>query len=187
MIFELCKCFCLDLYMPLNWNVVGKLLGHSLVCNWEYGWDFVLKNIMYECVCVWVGARTRTLFFIPWNLPLCVRFTLFVHILSFLFCLWRVNRCLFWKNITVLPFLQHLSISTGAWYCADSHWQQYRLTTWPHQFPLSTTSAYTFGPGGSKQFPVQYGKCSPIISLVLFYNKIQVYCLSFLRCVLLFG
>jgi len=35
------------------------------VCNWEYGWDFVLSNIMYErererervCVCVCVRAR----------------------------------------------------------------------------------------------------------------------------------
>lgn len=183
-----CRCFYLDWYMTLNWNVAGKLhvLGHLLVCKWEYGWDFVHSYIMCVrvCVCTCMCAHA---FFLPWYLPLCVRFTLFIHLLSSLFCTQRVNRCLFRKNITGLPFLQHLSISTGAWYCADSHWQQYRLTTWPHQFPLSATSAYTFGPGGSKQFPLQHGECSPIINLVLFYNKTQAYYLSFLSCVLLFG
>lgn len=59
---------------------------------------------------------------------------------------------------TVLSSLQHLSIAAGARYSSDSHRQQYRLTTWPYQFPFSTTFAYTFGSGGSKQFFLQYSK-----------------------------
>jgi hypothetical protein len=97
---------------------------------------------------------------IPYRFHLHIWFRLSIHILDSSFDSHTTSRRFFRKNITVLPFLQHLSISTGAWYSADSHRQQHRLTTWPHQFSLPTTSAYTFGPGRSKQFSIQHGKCS---------------------------